>query len=78
MADTASQSQTEPASKFDFIIVRAKKRTPAQTRARLMEVGILTPKGDLAPQYETIKTTKAQGKKATKQKTKTKKQKKQA
>lgn len=31
--------------KFDFILERVRKRTPAQTRQRLIEIGILTKDG---------------------------------
>lgn len=38
--------------KFDFILERARKRTPAQTRQRLIEIGILTKDGELADHYK--------------------------
>jgi len=57
-ADTGSQGPVKPASWFNFILARAKKRTPAQSRLVLIRAGIITQDGTLTAKYKTAPKAK--------------------
>lgn len=46
-----SLKQNQPKGKFDFILDRAKSRTPQETFARLVEIGIYYADGTLTEHY---------------------------